>query len=115
LAPRRSTLVAAVALLSARDRPRFFSGKRGHPFFQFPFFRRNKMTFLDSIEALRASMQKSATHIGLCLKTTPPAHIAFGTLHRIERTLFDSAKQIEHILSQVSPELRGKLENIDAE
>jgi hypothetical protein len=79
-----------------------------------PIFRRHQMNFLETIEGLAANMQKSGAHIGPCLRSTHPAHIAYGTLHRIERTLFDSAKQLEQILAQASQELRTKLESMQA-
>ena len=71
------------------------------------------MNFVESIEALSADMNKSATHIGAALRRTHPAHLAFGTLHRLERCLFDSSEQIKHILSQISTETRETLANIE--
>jgi 3-dehydroquinate synthase class II len=71
------------------------------------------MNFLETIEALGADMNKSATDIDAALRKTHPAHVAFGTLHRLERCLFDSSEQIRQILSQVSTERRETLANIE--
>jgi hypothetical protein len=72
------------------------------------------MTFLESIEGLASNMSQAASHIGAALKKAHPAHVAYGTMSRMERALYDCSKQFEQILAQVSPELRGKLENMEA-
>jgi hypothetical protein len=69
-------------------------------------------SFLDSIESLSGSMCKTASHIAGCLKATELNHPAYGVLHRMERTLFDCATHLKHLLAELPPELRATLENI---
>ena len=71
------------------------------------------MNFLQTVEGLADNMGKAASHIGAALRKTHPAHVAFGTLSRMERTMFDCAKQLERFLAQMSPELRDQLENME--
>jgi hypothetical protein len=65
--------------------------------------------FVETVEALSASMKQSAAHLASHLKAIETSHAAFGTLHRLERVLYDCSKQIEGILVQLSPERRAKL------
>lgn len=114
ISPRRSNLAAGSSLLSyLRSRPRLLSAGAAATLFHSLYGEKTNMTFLDSIEGLAASMNRSATHIGACLKHTHPAHIAYGTLHRLERCMFDTSEQMKQILSQVSREMRDKLSTME--
>jgi hypothetical protein len=69
-------------------------------------------TFLETVDALAAAMRDAAVHLASALKTTPPSHGAHGVLHRLERICYDTSVQFDLLLS---PEVRAKLQNIDAE
>jgi hypothetical protein len=67
------------------------------------------MDFVQTIESLAARMGDAASHLAAHLNVTEPSHAAFGSLHRLERVLYDCSKSIDGILTQLSPAMRAKL------
>jgi hypothetical protein len=65
--------------------------------------------FVQTIEALAASMKESSAHLASHLKAIETSHAAYGGLHRLERVLFDASTQIDSVLARLTPTMRAKL------
>jgi hypothetical protein len=66
-------------------------------------------TFLDTVEHLAASMKDAADHVSRHVSTErDPAMHAW--LHRVGVVLRDGARQINDLLVQATPELRGQID-----